>query len=68
MNLNDSKFGRLQKFVASLELDAVGENEQALLLVGGFGGSGTRNSYGCKNSSDCRGTHNVEACENTGTC
>lgn len=62
----EAKLGKLQKFVASLELDVVQDEEQALLFVGGSGSSGATNDA-CINTSDCRGTVN-SGCTNSGLC
>ena len=59
------KISKLNLFVDSLEDAVINENDQALMLMGGYGDDGVND--GCTNSGDCTGSSNVD-CTNSGTC
>jgi len=55
-----NKFGKIEKFIESMEVEEVNESAQALLLVEDvYGGSGTNQN--CNNAFYCTG-------DNSGTC
>ena len=62
-----NKFGKIEEFIESMEVEEVNESEKALLLVGStFGGSGTNNN--CVNGFWCAGSSNSGTCINMAIC
>ena len=62
-----NKFGKIEEFIESMDVEEVNESGQALLLVEDVFGEGFNLGY-CPNE-DCSGSGvNVGYCPNTGTC
>ncbi|HCO68260.1 MAG TPA: hypothetical protein DIT04_10970 [Dysgonomonas sp.] len=64
----NTKFEKISEFIDSLENDSTLNDDQAYLLVSGYGAAGsTKVNNGCKNDGDCRGTVN-NGCTNSQLC
>lgn len=65
-----TKFEKIEKFIESINVDEMNENEQALMLAGNdlFGGSNSTNIAFCTNRNNCEDSSNGFVCNNKDIC